>query len=102
MTRIQRWMAATGIILALPACASTQSLPETVLVPIPAPCEIEQVTPSGLPVAEPGANVARKAQVAAARIMILLADRERLIAANTNPCPKELPDGPTYYPSDLP
>lgn len=88
MTRLQRWLVAVGIVLIAPACATTPQLPKETLVPVPVPCEIEQVETSELPVAAPGASIAEKAKVAAARIKLLLADRERLVAANTNPCPK--------------
>ena len=90
MTRLCRWLLATGIILALPACATTPQLPETVKVLVPVPCEIEQVPSTELPVAEDGANVARKAAVAAARIELLKAENTRLRAANDTPCPTEI------------
>lgn len=77
--------------LSLSACATTPQLPKEVRIPIPVPCEIEQVPATELPVAEPDANVARKAAVAAARIELLKAENTRLRAANTSPCPKELP-----------
>lgn len=90
MTRLQRWLVAMGIILLVPACASTPELPKEVRIPIPVPCEIEQVPATELPVAEADANVARKAAVAAARIELLKAENTRLRAANNSPCPTEI------------
>jgi hypothetical protein len=90
MTRLQRWLVAMGIILLVPACATTPELPKEVRIPIPVPCEIEQVPATELPVAEPDANVARKAAVAAARIELLKAENTRLRAANNSPCPTEI------------
>ena len=89
MTRLQRWLAAMGIILLVPACATSPRLPKEVFIPIPVPCEIVQVPETELPVAEPDANVARKAAVAAARIELLLAENLQLRAANNNPCTPE-------------
>ena len=79
-----------GIIpLTLAACAGS-ALPKEVYIPVPIPCEIEQVPSTELPTASPDANVAGKAAVAAARIELLKAENERLRAANTNPCPTEI------------
>lgn len=98
MTRLFRHWLLRGLIflapLGLAACATPgQRLPEEVLVPVPVPCEVEQVEQTGLPVASPDADIFERAQVAAARIKLLLAENERLRAANTNPCPapKEKP-----------
>lgn len=92
MSRLQRWLRHVGIILTAPlslaACSTTPSVPEKVYIPIPVPCEVEQVPETELPVAEDEANVARKAAVAAARIQLLLAENLQLRAANNNPCPK--------------
>ena len=94
MTETLKYWLLRGYIFFLPltlmACNTTQSLPKEVLVPVPVPCEVEQVPLTELPVASPDANVFELAQVAAARVKLLLADRERLAAANANPCPLEI------------
>ena len=69
------------------ACSTTPQLPTEVRIPVPVPCEIEQVPETELPVASPDANVAEKATVAAARIELLKAENTRLRAANNRPCP---------------
>lgn len=77
----------------LAACASGPEIPKETRVPIPVPCEIEQVPATELPTAEPDANMARLAAIAAAIIELLKAENERLRAANNNPCPTEIPNG---------
>lgn len=88
-----RTFAALPILLMLTflisACASTP-MPEKTYIPVPIPCEIEQVAKTELPTASPDANVAGKAAVAAARIELLKAENERLRAANNRPCPTEI------------
>lgn len=81
------------LLLALPACAGTPSLPKRTLIPIPVPCEVEQVPETDLPVAPKGANVAQLAAYAAAVIELLKAENTRLRAANDGPCPTDLPEG---------
>lgn len=74
--------------LVLSACATTQ-MPEKTYIPVPIPCEIEQVEKTELPQASEGDSLFRLAQVALAQIGLLKAENERLRAANTNPCPVE-------------
>lgn len=76
--------------LLLAGCATTQRLPEEVLIPVPVPCEVEQVPPADLPQVRPDMNVFEAAQVRMAQLQLLLAERERLRAANNNPCPTEI------------
>lgn len=87
MTRL---IVATFASVTLAACSTTPQLPKEVRIPIPVPCEIEQVPSTTLPVASPDANVAEKALVAAARIELLKAENIRLRAANSSPCPTEI------------
>lgn len=91
MTRTLKYWLLRGYIFFLPllatACATTPGLPKETLVPVPVPCEIEQVPKTELPDASPGADIFELAKVAAARIKLLMADNERLRAANTSPCP---------------
>lgn len=91
MTRILRRWLLRGYILFFPltlmACTTTQQLPREVRVPVPVPCEVEQVEETALPTAGPDADIAELAKVAAARIKLLLAENTRLRAANNNPCP---------------
>lgn len=87
MTRLKRWLIAAGITLLVPACATTQRLPEEVLIPVPVPCEVEQVPPIELPQVRPDMNVFEAAKVRMAQLKLLLAENTRLRAANTNPCP---------------
>lgn len=83
-----------GLILALflPGCTTTR-MPEEVLVPVPVPCEIEQVPETELPQPTEDDGLFRLAQIALAQIGLLKAENERLRAANTNPCPMENEDG---------
>lgn len=91
MTRTLKYWLLRGYIFFLPllatACATGPTVPKEVLVPVPVPCEVEQVPAPTLPTASPDADVFELAKVAAARIKLLMADTERLRAANTSPCP---------------
>lgn len=78
----------SALALLLAGCAHTQELPEEVLVPLPVPCEIEQVPETELPQVRPDMNVFEAAQVRMAQIKLLLAENTKLRAANTNPCPE--------------
>lgn len=78
--------------LLLSACGATVTVPKEVYIPVPVPCEIEQVEQTELPTAPAGSNVAKKAATAMAQILLLKAENERLRAANNNPCPTELPE----------
>lgn len=91
MTRtLKRWLL-RGFIFFTPlmaaACSTTQDMPTITMVPVPVPCVIEQVPETKLPVAAPDADIWQLAKVAAARIKLLMADNERLRAANSSPCP---------------
>jgi hypothetical protein len=74
-------------LLALSACATTQRLPSEVLVPVPVPCEVEQVPATELPQVSPDMNIFDAAKVRMAQLKLLLAENTRLRAANNNPCP---------------
>lgn len=91
MTRTLKYWLLRGYIFLFPltlmACATPQRLPKETLVPVPVACEIEQVPAAQLPTASPDADVFELAKVAAARVKLLLADNERLRAANASPCP---------------
>lgn len=76
--------------LLLAGCAHTRELPKEVLVPVPVPCEVEQVPETELPQVRPDMNVFEAAQVRMAQLKLLLAENTRLRAANTNPCPTEI------------
>lgn len=82
-----RYLLLTSPLL-LAACATTPTLPKEVLVPVPVPCEIEQVPPADLPQVRPDMNVFEAAQTRMAQLSLLLAERERLRAANQSPCPE--------------
>lgn len=94
---IRRWL--QGFILwtpalALAACSHAPLVPPQapeavkVLVPVPVPCEVEKVTPSPLATAD---GVPPDLFEAVKRVLadrsILLADRTKLAAANSDPCP---------------
>jgi hypothetical protein len=92
MTLLQRFLLATGIILMIPACQTATQLPKEVRVPVPVPCEIEQVPKTELPQVSPTDGLFRLAQIALAKIGLLEAENERLRAANNDPCPTEFTD----------
>lgn len=60
-----------------------------VLIPVPVPCEVAQVAPSELPTAS---GVPHDIYEAVKRVLadraVLMADRTKMRAANTDPCPK--------------
>jgi hypothetical protein len=82
-------------VLALGACTATRNTPPPaplatkVLVPVTEPCKVEKVDPSPLPSA---GGVPDDIFEAVKRVLgdraVLLADREKLVAANTDPCPE--------------
>lgn len=90
-TTLRYWLLRGFIFFAplgLMACTTTgTAMPEEVLVPVPVPCEIEQVEPTELPTAAPDADIWELAKVAAARLRLIEAENVRLRAANTTPCP---------------
>lgn len=85
------------LVAALSSCTTTGSpLPPPrapdavkVLVPVPTPCAVEQVEASTLPSAGGVPNDIFEAvkRVLADRA-VLLGDREKLVAANSDPCPE--------------
>lgn len=87
--KLRLWLL-KGFILLMPvsllACASPAKAPVKVMVPVPVPCKIEQVDKTELPVAPEDASIFERAKVAAARILMLQAENERLRAANKSPC----------------
>lgn len=91
---MKRLLPLTALVLA--ACASAPKVPPQappavkVLVPVPVPCKVEKVAKSPLvteqqPVA--GEIFEAVKQVLADRA-ILKGDRERMAAANNDPCPE--------------
>lgn len=91
MTRLQRWLVAMGIILLVPACATTREVPGApveVLVPVPVPCEPVQVPVPDRPTARAGAGLNELARTALADRRVLEGYAARLAAANQNPCPE--------------
>lgn len=78
-------------------CASTPKVPlqappaVKVLVPVPVPCVIAEVPKSALPSqSNPILNdIYRAVQIVLADRAVLKADRERMAAANSDPCPQE-------------
>lgn len=74
--------------LILSGCATREvRIPVETKIPVPVACEIEQVEQTALPVAPENGTIFDRAKVAAARIKLLMAENEKLRAANTNPCP---------------
>lgn len=84
-----------AIAIILQGCATKPLTPPQappaveVLIPVPVPCQVAQVASSGLPTAsEPiKGDIYRAVQLILADRAVLKADRERLQAANSNPCP---------------
>jgi hypothetical protein len=93
------WLFATP--LALAACSTTPKplVPDTppqavqVLVPIAKPCKVEKVDPSPLVTDKMGAgdDLYEAVKRVLADRAILMADRTKLVAANSNPCPVPKP-----------
>lgn len=83
------------LVVLLPSCAGKSALPPPpapaveVLVPVTKPCEVAQVPSSPLPSA---GGVPSDIYEAVKRVLadrqVLLGDREKLQAANSNPCPE--------------
>lgn len=91
IAKLRYWLLRGFIFLfpfSLLACASPAKAPVKVMVPVPVPCKIEQVDKTVLPVAPEDASIFERAKVAAARILLLQAENERLHAANNSPCTK--------------
>lgn len=91
MTRLQRWLIAAGIILTVPACTTTRTIPGPpveVLIPVPVPCEPVAVPAPERPAARPGAGLNELARTALADRRVLEGYAARLAAASQNPCPE--------------
>ncbi len=85
----------TFVLFALTGCASKPLTPPQappaveVMIPVPVPCQVAQVPRSPLPSrsrAIPN-DIFDAVKIVLADRAVLKADRERLIAANSNPCP---------------
>lgn len=84
-------------VVALAACSTTAKAPvppqaaeaRPVYIPVPKACEVEKVQPSELPSA---GGVGDDLYEAVKRVLadraVLLGDREKLVAANSDPCPE--------------
>ena len=85
--------------MSLTSCATKPLTPPQappaveVLIPVPVPCQVAQVAPSKLPTASTSIpnDIYRAVQLVLADRAVLRADRARLAAANSNPCPKAKP-----------
>lgn len=85
---------AAAALSSLAACSTGPKLPvptppaHPVYIPVPVPCEIEQIEPSPLP-SDKGfaADIYEAVKVLLADREVLLGDRKKLIAANRTPCP---------------
>lgn len=90
MIRRLRVKAAAALVglaaLLLASCTSTATLPKEIRVPIPVPCEIEQVPATELPAPDGDESLYGLAKIALAQIGLLKAENERLRAANNSPC----------------
>jgi len=91
MSRIARLWMALGLLLLTPACA-TQTVPGAaveVKVPIPVPCQIEQVPTPEYPVttAREGMSIWELSKIVTSDRRVRMAENERLRAAINNPCP---------------
>lgn len=94
MRKLYLALAPLALVL-LSACSTTGRLPPPapgaveVLVPVTQPCEVAQVENTPLPTA---GGVPNDIYEAVKRILadrqVLIADREQLQAANSNPCPE--------------
>lgn len=102
-SKSKSWFApAFSIALALTACATAPKalVPDQpppavqVLVPVPTPCEVQKVEPSPL-VTERLGGAGGELFEAVKRILadraILISDRTKLVAANSDPCPEVKP-----------
>ena len=89
--------AAVGIVLS--GCVGKPLTPPQappaveVLIPVPVPCQVASVALSGLPTGSEAVkdDIYRAVQLILADRAVLKADRARLAAANSNPCPKAKP-----------
>lgn len=90
-----------GLLLLLGACASRPKAPPQVpsvvevKVPLPVPCEIEQVPVPNYPAAQArrGLTAFELAKIVAADRRVRMGEIERLRAAAKNPCPAPAASG---------
>lgn len=94
--RVWLWLLIVALAIAfLGGCTANRSLPpppppvQKVLVPVTKPCEVEKVENSALP-SDGGVpdDIFEAVKRVLADRSVLLADREKLQAANTAPCPE--------------
>jgi len=91
--RLYLW--ALPLCFLLPACSTTNRLPPQappaveVKVPVPVPCEIEQVPGPSYPAAQArqGMSIYDLTRIALADRRVRMGENERLRAATNNPCP---------------
>lgn len=85
-------------IVAIAACAPKAAIAPApappaikVLVPVPQPCEVQKVHPSRLVTEELGAgdDLYEAVKRVLADRETLMADRTKLVAANSDPCPEK-------------
>lgn len=88
------WIALAFLVVAvLAGCSTSPKVPPPaveVLVPVAQPCAVAQVTPATLPSAHRPASgdIFEDVKTILADRATLKADRERLLGANSNPCPE--------------
>lgn len=93
--RFRTWLGMVllaAAVTVLPGCTRTVTVPGPaveVKVPVPVACEIEQVPAAERPRAARGMSHYDLTKVALADRRVLMAENERLRAANSNPCPGE-------------
>lgn len=83
-------LAACGSQVAHPALNAAPPAPVVAKVAVPAACEIEQVPMPAYPgdLVQKGDDVYTLARLAMADRRVRIAERDRLRAANANPCPE--------------
>jgi len=92
---MKRILLAAAVSLPLAACTSKPLTPPQaqsaveVRVPVPVPCQVTQVPSSRLPTASLsiGGDIYTAVKLILADRSVLKADRARLSAANSDPCP---------------
>ena len=86
-----------GAMAMMAGCAHAPLVPPQappaveVLIPVAVPCNVASVVPSKLPTASTSIpdDIFDAVKLVLADRAVLKADRERLVAANSNPCPLE-------------
>ena len=99
MTRLQRWLIATGLILLLPACVGGPSIPDAappaieVRVPYAVPCVLAEVPQETLPSSDATAdmNIFELTQRALADRKVLEGENSELRVVNEVGCPEITP-----------